>query len=78
MRGPCSALRVATIRQGDYVEPLTYLLFLKIRPAERFRHSTLANTFSGKLIASHDEPVQGSGRNCESSAPLLRSWSLSA
>jgi hypothetical protein len=27
MRGPCSALRVATIRYGDYVEQLTYLLF---------------------------------------------------
>jgi len=29
-RGPCSALRVATIRYGDYVEQLTYLLFLKM------------------------------------------------
>lgn len=39
MRGPCSALRVATIRYGDYPgsspgqannEQLTYLLFLKM------------------------------------------------
>ncbi len=34
-RGPCSALRVASIRYGDYVEQLTSLLFLKMADRQR-------------------------------------------
>ncbi len=74
----CNVLRDVGMSYGAYVEQLTYRLFHKIRSTERMHHSTLANAFAGKLISNHAEPVQGCGRNCESSPRLLRSWSLSA
>ena len=50
LRNLCNVLRDDGMSYGDYVEQLTYLLFLKMA-ADRLRQSILKQAFSGRLIS---------------------------
>mgnify|MGYP000282926895 CR=1 FL=1 len=66
MWGPCSTLRVATIRYGDYVEQLTYFLFLKMadersRPPYNQRSPVLVGYDWPRIAPSLALPARGRG-----------------